>query len=154
MKVMLIEPPSSNKYMDKLFLNDLKIDFYGSFVVDPSFTRQDFKDLAFYIRRLKPTYFSTAILTPLPGTELYAERLNELTSGKPEFFDLTHAILPTTLPLKEFYEEYIKLWSKSTTLFRSLKLIGKYGRCRWLSTIRERNDIFKKFKHDIFSSIN
>ena len=27
-----------------------------------------------------------------------------------EMFDIIHAVLPTTLPLAEFYEEYSKLW--------------------------------------------
>jgi len=103
--------------------HDLGIDIYGSFIVDPSFSRKDFADLAFYIRRLKTTFTSIGILTPLPGTELYQEKINELTTAKPELYDLVHAVLPTALPLREFYSEYLKLYSRATTLPRFLKVM-------------------------------
>ncbi len=134
----------------KIF-NELKINIYGSFMVDPSFTRKDFKDLASYIRRLKPTFTALPILTPLPGTELYDKRMNELTTNKPEMYDIVHAVLPTALPLKEFYSEYIKLYSKATTPLRFLKVIGLYEKGRRLSTMMDFIDIFKQFKQEYTS---
>jgi hypothetical protein len=48
-------------------------------------------------------------ITGLPGTQIYAEREQELLSHKPELFDMVHALLPTKLPLPDFYAEYAKL---------------------------------------------
>ncbi len=137
----------------KIF-NDLKIDIYGAFVVDPSFTRKDFSDLTSYIRKLNPTITAIAILTPFPGTELYARRMNEITTDMPELYDLAHTVLPTTLPLKEFYLEYVKVWSKTNTLFRTLKLILKYERGRRLSALRDFINVFKQLKQELFTTIN
>jgi hypothetical protein len=33
-----------------------------------------------------------------------------LTTHDWEMFDIVHAVLPTTLPLDQFYEEYSRLW--------------------------------------------
>ncbi len=134
--------------------NNLKINIYGSFIVDPSFTRKDFNALASYIRRLKPTFAIMPILTPFPGTELYNKRRDELTTDKPELYDLVHAVLPTTLPLKEFYSEYIKLWSKATTLSRFIKVIGLYEKGHRLSVIRDFIYLYKEFKQLILCTIN
>jgi hypothetical protein len=51
-----------------------------------------------------------SILTPLPGTDLWDEARTRITTNKWEMFDIVHTVLPTKLPLEEFYEEYARLW--------------------------------------------
>ncbi len=92
------------------FLQRMKIGVYASFIVDPQFTRLDFQKLREYIRRLKlnQPYFS--VLTPLPGTELFDQVKERITSFNYDLFDLLHAVLPTKLPLSEFYRELAGLY--------------------------------------------
>ena len=134
-------------------INDLNINIYGAFVVDPSFTRKDFNALASHIRQLKPTANVISILTPLPGTELYASKINELTTDKPELYDLAHTVLPTVLPLKDFYSEYIKLYSKALTLPRLVKYICLFEKGQRLSTIRHLNKMNKQFKQTVLGTV-
>jgi radical SAM superfamily enzyme YgiQ (UPF0313 family) len=117
-------------------LDDLGIMMYASYMVDPSYTREDFRNLVSYVRRMKHKYAAFTVLTPLPGTQLYAEREQQLLSRKPELFDLVHALLPTKLPLKDFYAEYAKLWSNAVPLYRVLPALARFGIHGMLQRIR------------------
>lgn len=107
-------------------LHDLKINIAGSFIVDPSFNEKDFTDLITFIRSLNVDFVSCSILTPLPGTELYENKKAQLITEKPELFDFVHTVLPTTLPIKEFYLEYSKLYMKATPIKTGLKFLANY----------------------------
>ncbi|HSP34015.1 MAG TPA: hypothetical protein VLU46_06870, partial [Thermoanaerobaculia bacterium] len=51
-----------------------------------------------------------SILTPLPGTDLWDAAKQNVTTDKWEMFDIVHTVLPTKLPIEEFYAEYSALW--------------------------------------------
>ena len=108
-------------------LDELGIMMYASYMVDPAYTREDFRNLLAYVRRMKHKYATFTVLTPLPGTQLYAERQAQLLSRKPELFDMVHALLPTTLPLKDFYAEYARLWTDAVPLYRVLPALARFG---------------------------
>ena len=90
-------------------LQELGIDMDACFMVRPDFTKADFAALRQYCRSLGLKYANIPVLTPLPGTDLYEEMESQLTTHNYDHFDVLHAVLPTTLPLNEFYEEYYKL---------------------------------------------
>ncbi len=125
------------QYKAAKILNDLKIGISGAFMVDPSYTREDFDGLISHIRSLKVDLVMCSILTPLPGTQLYESKKAELITDKPEAYDFLHTVLPTKLPLKQFYSEYVRLLIKATPLLTTLKFFGKFekgNRLRaWLS---------------------
>ncbi|TLM63038.1 MAG: radical SAM protein [Deltaproteobacteria bacterium] len=108
-------------------LRELGVMMYASFMVDPAYTREDFRALSAYIRKLKLTYATFTVMTPLPGTELHASRRHELLSGKPELYDMLHALLPTRLPLPEFYGELARLYAGAVPMYRSLPTLLRYG---------------------------
>ncbi len=108
-------------------LRELDILLYASFVVDPDFTREDFRALTAYVRRLKLYHASFSVLTPLPGTVMYDERQGELLPYRPELFDFIHTVLPTRLPLPEFYAEFAQLWQSAIPAHRAIKTFSKYG---------------------------
>jgi radical SAM superfamily enzyme YgiQ (UPF0313 family) len=91
-------------------LRSLGIDVWASFIVDPDDEKEDFERLRQYVidHRIETPTFS--VLTPLPGTHLYEEKEEKLTTKDYDLFDIAHAVVSTRLPLKEFYEEYAKLW--------------------------------------------
>jgi radical SAM superfamily enzyme YgiQ (UPF0313 family) len=81
-----------------------------SFIADPSDGHEDFEALRAYVRRLGLRFPFFSVLTPLPGTVLFEEMEDRLTTANYELFDLAHAVTPTHLPPAEFYQEFAKLW--------------------------------------------
>jgi radical SAM superfamily enzyme YgiQ (UPF0313 family) len=92
-------------------LERLGVLLYANFMVDPDFTAADFQNLKKHVRRLDLRYASFSILTPLPGSELYDQKQQELLSLDPELYDMLHVLLPTSLPLEEFYRSYYNLFT-------------------------------------------
>jgi radical SAM superfamily enzyme YgiQ (UPF0313 family) len=108
-------------------LQDLGIDIYASFILRPEFTKEDFAEFRRYCRSINLSFASYAVLTPLPGTDLYDELEDQLLTHEPEFFDFIHTVLPTKLPLDEFYEQYYRLYTRTIPLKNSLPFMLKFG---------------------------
>nr|MBC7243871.1 cobalamin B12-binding domain-containing protein [Chloroflexota bacterium] len=104
------------------------VDIWGAFIVDPQWKRSDFDALIEYVRRLKITFPQFTILTPLPGTEFFKEKLNELTTRNYELFDFLHSVLPTRLPTKQFYENMARLYASTMMSISELKERIRSGR--------------------------
>jgi radical SAM superfamily enzyme YgiQ (UPF0313 family) len=125
-------------------LDRLGVLLYANFMVDPDFTALDFDNLKKHIRRLGLRYASFSILTPLPGSELYEQKESQLVSRDPELVDMVHTILPTTLPVREFYRRYYNLYTRAlpaTVAFsegmRRFGLRGMLGQMRLLGQFRK-----------------
>lgn len=127
-------------------LQDLGIDIYASLIVRPDFTKNDFEELRSYVRRLKLDFAGFAVLTPLPGTDLFKEVESRLITHNYDFFDFIHTVLPTKLPLKEFYKEYLSLYKKGISRWRGLLSLRKYPRKEILPLIKKSLSIYKRFE--------
>jgi len=127
-------------------LDDLGIMMYASFMIDPAYCRDDFRSLIAFIRRLKLKYATFTVMTPLPGTALHDERKHEILSHKPELYDMLHALLPTRLPLEEFYRELADLYTKAVPLYRVLPALLRYGLHGMLLRIRLFGRILVKLR--------
>ena len=121
-------------------LKELGVGFTGNFIVDPDWDHADFDELRRYVRRLGLFNASFSVLTPLPGTVLCDEVEDQITADDCECFDLWHTVLPTRLPLAEFYEEFAGLWRSAADSLtpaarrrRLLRGLGSVlrGRMRW-----------------------
>jgi radical SAM superfamily enzyme YgiQ (UPF0313 family) len=102
-------------------LRKLGVGISPHLIVDPNYTKEDFKQLFQYVCRvdlLRPVF---AVLTPLPGTELYDRYFDQFVIHDYDFFDFIHSIFPTKLSRKEFYGEYAKLYRKSYSFKRYYK---------------------------------
>ncbi len=106
-------------------LKDLGIDLYASFIVRPEFTRSDFSAFRAYCRALDLEFATFAMLTPLPGTDFYQQVREQMISHDYDFFDFMHTLLPTALPLKDFYEEFYQLWQKAVPMSKKLAMLRK-----------------------------
>ncbi len=107
-------------------LHDLGIEIYASFIVRPEFTRKDFRAFRQYTRQLGIRFASFAVLTPLPGTDLYGEVRTQMITHNYDYFDFIHTLLPTALPLKDFYREFSDLYRKAIPLGKALAFLSKY----------------------------
>ncbi|MGB6361031.1 MAG: radical SAM protein [Thermoanaerobaculia bacterium] len=91
-------------------LKDLGVGFTCNFIVDPDWGREDFAKLRDWIDKMGAYNSGFSVLTPLPGTDLWDEVADQVDTRSWELFDIVHAVLPTRLPLEEFYTEYSRLW--------------------------------------------
>jgi radical SAM superfamily enzyme YgiQ (UPF0313 family) len=89
-------------------MQELGIFSTGIFMVRPDFTKEQFDGLYDYINSLAVGIPLVTILTPLPGTQLYRSKKDELLTHDHRLFDLLHPVLPTRLPREEFYAEFAR----------------------------------------------
>jgi radical SAM superfamily enzyme YgiQ (UPF0313 family) len=107
-------------------LHDLGVEVYASFIVRPDFGKDDFASLRDYCRKLGLSFASFAVLTPLPGTDLYEEVESQMITHDYDYFDFIHTLLPTKLPLKDFYEQYSELAKNAISFSKGLRFLMRF----------------------------
>jgi radical SAM superfamily enzyme YgiQ (UPF0313 family) len=91
-------------------LQELGVGFTPNFIVDPAWNRDDFKRLRDWIDHTGAYNSGFSVHTPLPGPDLWDSAKEQVTTHDWEMYDIVHAVLPTTLSLDDFYQEYSRLW--------------------------------------------
>ena len=91
-------------------LQEMGVGYTPNFIVDPSWEKHDFEKLKRWVDETGAYNSGFSVLTPLPGTDLWDEVEADINTRDWELFDIAHAVLPTKLPLDEFYREYAGLW--------------------------------------------
>jgi len=91
-------------------LQEMGVGFTPNFIVDPAWDHEDFARLREWIATTGAYNSGFSILTPLPGTDLWETAKQNVTTHDWEMYDIVHTVLPTKLPLEEFYAEYSRLW--------------------------------------------
>jgi hopanoid C-3 methylase len=76
-------------------------------IADPDWDEQRFAVIREWARTI-PEIVHLTVNTPYPGTETWHTEARKLTSLDYRLFDVQHAVLPTRLPLRRFYEELVK----------------------------------------------
>jgi radical SAM superfamily enzyme YgiQ (UPF0313 family) len=117
--------PQDNIEAVKL-LHSLDIDIYPTFIVRPEFDKRDFAAFRQFCLGLDLDFIGFAVLTPLPGTDFYNQVKDRLITDNYDYFDLFHTLLPTRLPLPEFYQELASLYTRSRSFSNQLALLKKY----------------------------
>lgn len=107
-------------------LRQNKIDILVSFIIYPDYEEKDFKALFEYIEKNDLYYVQLLPLTPLPGTNLYKERYNDIISYNYELCDLQHVLLPTKLSLKKIYSLLTKSYFQIYFYTRTRKVRLNY----------------------------
>ena len=127
-------------------LKDLGIDIWPMFMIRPEFDRKDFTDLRKYCLGLDLDFIGFSVLTPLPGTDLYDEVRDRLINTNFDYFDFFHTLLPTKLPLKDFYRELASLFKRSRSLRNQIKLMRKYRPQELSSLFKAYGKLMKRLK--------
>jgi radical SAM superfamily enzyme YgiQ (UPF0313 family) len=94
-------------------LRDLDIKVLGQFMIDPDFSEDDFRGLLDFVLEQRIPFPSFTITTPFPGTPLFDERRAEIALDDLTRFDCFHALLPTRLGERRFYERFLWLYGRS-----------------------------------------
>jgi radical SAM superfamily enzyme YgiQ (UPF0313 family) len=125
-------------------LKSLDIDIFPTFIVRPEFCRKDFADLREYCLDLNLNFIGFSVLTPLPGTDLYDEGKDRLITSNYDYFDFFHTLMPTRLPMKDFYRELTMLYKHSRSLKNRISLMRKYPLRELPSLFRAYGDLMKR----------
>ncbi len=76
-------------------------------IADPSWDEEHFRKVREWALSV-PEVVNVSINTPYPGTENFLSVGDTLSTRDYRLFDIQHAVLPTKMPLKKFYEELVK----------------------------------------------
>ncbi len=128
-------------------LKGLDIGIFPTFIVKPEFDRADFRDLRNYCLDLDLNFIGFPVLTPLPGTDLYNEVKDQLLTSNYDYFDFFHTLLPTTLPLKDFYQELSDLYKHSRSVKNQIKFLCKYPLRQLPSLFKAYGDFSKRLRN-------
>lgn len=75
-------------------------------IVDPAWDAGQFRVIREFATSV-PEIVHLTVMTPYPGTEIWHTESRRLTTRDYRLFDIQHAVVPTTLPLEEFYRELV-----------------------------------------------
>ncbi|MFZ0505664.1 MAG: hopanoid C-3 methylase HpnR [Chthoniobacterales bacterium] len=106
------------------FARSLGISVAINIIADPSWDRERFKVIRDWCMEI-PEIVNISVNTPYPGTESWRTESRNINTRDYRLFDIQHAVMPTHLPLPEFYRELVE-----TQRVLSIKHLG-------LSALRE-----------------
>ena len=89
------------------YARSLDVNVAVNIIADPSWDRERFKVVRDWCLEV-PEVVNISINTPYPGTETWHTESRRLTTRDYRLFDIQHAVLPTKLPLPEFYKELVE----------------------------------------------
>jgi len=89
------------------FARTLGITVAINLIADPDWDRERFETIRQWCLEI-PEIVNVSVNTPYPGTESWHTETRPLTTRDYRLFDIQHAVLPTRLPLAEFYSELVK----------------------------------------------
>ena len=86
---------------------ELGIQVAINIIADPDWDRERFRVVREWCMEV-PEIVNISVNTPYPGTEIWLSESHRLATQDYRLFDIQHAVLPTRLPLREFYEELVQ----------------------------------------------
>ncbi|AMV46843.1 hopanoid C-3 methylase HpnR [Paraburkholderia caribensis] len=88
------------------FARSLGITVAINLIADPDWDHERFETIRQWCLEI-PEIVNISVTTPYPGTEIWLREQRRLTSLDYRLYDIQHAVLPTKLPLAEFYAELV-----------------------------------------------
>src|SRR5580700_7075141 len=88
------------------FARSLGVHVAINLIADPDWDRERFRVVREWCLE-QPEIVNISVNTPYPGTESWLTEERRLQTRDYRLFDIQHAVLPTRLPLDEFYEELV-----------------------------------------------
>jgi hopanoid C-3 methylase len=89
------------------FARSLGVTVAINLIADPSWDRDRFRVIRDWCMEI-PEIVNISVNTPYPGTESWRTESRRLTTRDYRLFDIQHAVLPTHLPLTDFYHELVE----------------------------------------------
>ncbi|MEU6751062.1 hopanoid C-3 methylase HpnR [Spirillospora sp. NPDC046719] len=115
-------------------------------IVDPAWDARQFKLVREWALSV-PEIVNLTVMTPYPGTEIWHTESRKLSTRDYRLFDIQHAVVPTNLPLYEFYRELVKTQSvmnrKHLGVAAAAQTLGIMGRHLWHGQTNFARSIWK-----------
>ncbi|HWJ02278.1 MAG TPA: radical SAM protein, partial [Verrucomicrobiae bacterium] len=92
-------------------LKELDIDCWASFILNPDWGEEDFKQFRSYIRVLRPEISTMSPLTPFPGSALYKKYQDRLIFSATDYDNWSFSlisVIPSRMSLRRYYYEVLK----------------------------------------------
>jgi hopanoid C-3 methylase len=89
------------------FARSLGIMVAINLIADPEWDRERFEVVRQWCLEI-PEIVNISVNTPYPGTETWHTEARRIQTRDYRLYDIQHAVLPTRLPLPQFYEELIR----------------------------------------------
>ena len=89
------------------FARSLGIQVAINIIADTDWDHERFRVIRQWCKEV-PEIVNISVNTPYPGTESWLTESRNLTTHDYRLFDIQHAVLPTRLPLDEFYAELVE----------------------------------------------
>ncbi len=120
-------------------------------IADPDWDRRRFEVIRQWCLEI-PEIVNISVNTPYPGTETWLTESRRLTTRDYRLFDIQHAVLPTRLPLREFYQELVQTqqvlnrkhlgWSAMRSLAKILAGNLAHGQTNTLKMLWKFNSVY------------
>jgi radical SAM superfamily enzyme YgiQ (UPF0313 family) len=91
------------------------VDTYGSLITQPDYSARDWSRLKQFIDETGLYYLNVSPLTPMPGTLIWKEYEQRVAVSRKAhgLWDLSHVVLPTRQPLKQYYRSLLGVYAHS-----------------------------------------
>ncbi len=89
------------------FARSLGIRVAINLIADPTWDKDRFETVRQWCLEV-PEIVNISVNTPYPGTETWRQESGRVQTRDYRLYDIQHSVLPTKLPLPEFYEELVK----------------------------------------------
>ena len=107
------------------------IELYATMILQPDFTKKDFKQIEDYIIGMNVSFVNLQPLTPLPGTEIYDDYKDKILVSRKDYamWDLAHIVLePEHMSIRQYYYQIIKTYARIVLRPDNIiKMLKKYG---------------------------
>ena len=107
------------------------IELYATMILQPDFTKKDFRQIEDYIIGLNVSFVNLQPLTPLPGTEIYDDYKDKILVSRKDYamWDLAHIVLePKYMSIRQYYYQIIKTYARIVLRPNNIiKMLKKYG---------------------------
>lgn len=107
------------------------IELYATMILQPDFTKKDFRQIEDYIIGLNVSFVNLQPLTPLPGTEIYDDYNDKILVPRKDYamWDLAHIVLePKYMSIRQYYYQIIKTYARIVLRPDNIiKMLKKYG---------------------------
>jgi radical SAM superfamily enzyme YgiQ (UPF0313 family) len=105
------------------------VDTYASLITQPDYMPEDWERLWRFIERTGLYYVNISPLTPLPGTRFWDHSAHSLTVPRRahSLFDLSHVLLPTRVPLRDYYRALLRLYMRTCLDPRRARRLSRRG---------------------------
>lgn len=122
----------------------------GNFIIDQSFSVDDFRYFIDAVTDSKIEFPSMSILTPLPGTKFFVDSRKDWITNDYSLFDLSHSVLPTKLPIEQFHEQFKNLFTELYSIRRLLWIASRIPPSLALKSLGAIATTFRRFHYNQF----